>query len=149
MDCSLGPFQVHKVTQVAFFAAWQSSCHYSNKKFSPYSLLLVLLQSNTTHLSNIFGIRFRVLQNSFTSSSLMPSRHDMTTKLSFRSARHKLLVPCLFHGTQHFVHLAVQGQRNTLAMGLIQTKEHFLKKKRNKRHFSNILKFILKIFEMT
>ena len=46
---TVGPFQVHKVTQVAFFAAWQSSCHYSNKKFSPYSLLfsLVTIEHNT------------------------------------------------------------------------------------------------------
>ena len=130
-------------------SSFQFGILWSETPFSLDSLLLLLLQPNTTHLSGIFGSWVSLhLQNLFI------IYHTVTTcpyqnKSSSRSSRHKPLAPRLFQGTRHFVHFVLRGREKHPPLGYFKRKNNYFKEKRIYTHCSNILQFILKFFELT
>lgn len=136
--------------------------------FPQQSLLFVFATKHDTSVQPLRSWVLRHLQNPFT----LPYQ----SKLSFRSVCHKLLTPmqlalCLSQGKRlqmtsfirdlrhkwrnllHqtiFCSFGAAGEDKNIRLGAISNERaFFFKKKRNDKHFSNVLKFIFKIFEMT
>ena len=84
-------------------SSFQYGILWSETPLSLHSLLLLLSQPKTTHLSGIFAVEFRFTYKILVSPTTWPNQN----KLSFRSIRHKPLAPSLFKGTQHFTRLVL------------------------------------------